>query len=78
MGLIHDAICKGGCKRCHGSKLVANSDDMDAWCHWAELPPGSDIAVRAGIVRAVPCPDCASGSASTGERRITLRPRAES
>ena len=59
MGIIHDRICKGGCSRCHGSGLVANDEEGTAWCHWAELPPGADLAVRVGIVRPVPCPDCA-------------------
>ena len=46
------------CRRCDGCGKIANSDDGEPWTAWAELPPGSDLAVRAGIVKPIPCPSC--------------------
>lgn len=49
------------CSRCNGEKQIANSEDGEPWSAWAELPPGSDIAVRMGVVKPIPCPDCCPG-----------------
>lgn len=46
------------CLKCHGEGRVANSDDMEPWSAWESLPPGSDLAVRMGIVQPIDCPDC--------------------
>jgi hypothetical protein len=46
------------CPKCWGEGKVANSDQQEPWSTWAELPPGSDLAVRMGIVRPIPCPMC--------------------
>lgn len=46
------------CRRCLGCGQVANSEDAEPWSYWADLPPGSDLAVTMGVVRPVPCPDC--------------------
>lgn len=46
------------CVRCLGCGQVANSEDAEPWSAWADLPPGSDLAVRAGLVKPVPCPEC--------------------
>lgn len=46
------------CKRCDGCGQIANSTDGEPWTAWKLLPPGSDIAVRLGIVRPVTCPAC--------------------
>lgn len=46
------------CDRCEGSGQIANSDSGEPWPAWENLPPGSDVAVRLGIVKPIPCPDC--------------------
>jgi hypothetical protein len=46
------------CDRCEGCGQIANDDDRSPWKYWAELPPGSDLAVRMGLVRPEPCPEC--------------------
>lgn len=51
------------CSTCDGCGQVANTDDREPWTAWEDLPPGSDLAVRLGLVRPVPCPDCATEEA---------------
>lgn len=46
------------CSRCDGEGRIANSEDGEPWSAWAELPPGSDLAVQMGIVQPVDCPEC--------------------
>ena len=46
------------CLKCRGCGKVANTEEQEAWVYWEELPPGSDLAVRSGLVRPVPCPEC--------------------
>lgn len=46
------------CPKCWGEGKVANSDEQEPWSTWADLPPGSDIAVRLGLVKPIPCPSC--------------------
>lgn len=46
------------CVRCDGEGRVADTDDMEPWSAWANLPPGSDLAVRLGLITPIPCPDC--------------------
>jgi hypothetical protein len=46
------------CPQCLGWKRVANSDDGESWKFWAELPPPSNLAVVAGLVKPVVCPRC--------------------
>lgn len=46
------------CERCDGCGRVANSEDAEPWTVWESMPPGSDLAVRLGLVRPVPCPEC--------------------
>lgn len=46
------------CWKCLGEGQVANSDDQEPWSAWASLPPGSDLAVRLGLVAPMPCPEC--------------------
>lgn len=46
------------CRRCDGRGLIADSDDGEPWTAWENLPPGADLAVKVGLVRPIPCPDC--------------------
>ncbi|AHH20785.1 hypothetical protein NONO_c60090 [Nocardia nova SH22a] len=48
------------CPTCNGAGRVANTDDQEPWSAWSNLPPGSDAAVRLGLVRPIPCPTCNS------------------
>jgi hypothetical protein len=59
--VVADAYAKGAaeCPTCLGDGRVAGgTDTRDPWPVWAALPPGSDLAVRIGIVYPVPCPTC--------------------
>lgn len=49
---------KAKCERCDGCGQIADSDDGEPWTDWTSLPPPSDLAVRMGIVKPIPCPDC--------------------
>ncbi|MCV7230706.1 hypothetical protein [Mycolicibacterium komossense] len=56
------------CPRCYGDGKIATDDDGSPWGAWEELPPGSDFAVRLGIVRPIDCPDCGgTGSRAAAE-----------
>lgn len=46
------------CTRCDGGGLVANTDTREPWSAWTSLPPGSDIAVKLGLVRPIKCDVC--------------------
>ena len=46
------------CSTCQGEGQIANDDERTPWSAWANLPPGSDLAVRMGLVFPIPCPDC--------------------
>jgi hypothetical protein len=46
------------CGRCDGCGQIADSKDGEPWTAWTSLPPGSDIAVRMGLVKPIPCPSC--------------------
>lgn len=47
------------CTHCWGCGQVAGGDDdRSPWSAWAELPPGSDLAVRLGFVWPETCEDC--------------------
>ncbi len=46
------------CWKCEGDGKVADSTDQEPWSAWSSLPPGSDIAVRLGIVKPIDCPVC--------------------
>jgi hypothetical protein len=53
------------CPGCDGCGLIASGEEGAPWSFWMSLPPGLDLAVRAGIVKPIPCPDCGG----TGEKR---------
>jgi hypothetical protein len=46
------------CERCNGCGLIADTDDGEPWTAWADLPPGSDLAVRMGLVKPISCLEC--------------------
>jgi hypothetical protein len=46
------------CPSCEGCGQVADTDSREPWSHWLDLPLRSAVAVVAGIVRPIPCPDC--------------------
>lgn len=51
------------CGRCGGEGQIADSESGEPWSAWAELPPGADLAVKLGVVKPIPCPDCAGRNA---------------
>ena len=46
------------CDRCDGCGRIADSEDGEPWSVWEELPPGSDLAVKMGLVKPLTCPSC--------------------
>jgi hypothetical protein len=57
------------CQTCDGCGQVADTDDQEPWSMWESLPPGSDIAVRLGLVKPIPCPTCARTNADAEAQR---------
>lgn len=55
---VADTLLGEKCTRCAGCGQIANDEDGTPWIAWAELPPGSRLAVDAGIVSPVTCPAC--------------------
>lgn len=56
------------CHRCEGCGKIDNGDDGAPWTLWERLPPGSDLAVRLGMVRPIPCPECGgTGKSEVGK-----------
>lgn len=56
--LEKNALKDPECSRCDGCGEIADSEDGEPWTHWMDLPPGSNLAVVAGIVKPIPCPEC--------------------
>jgi DnaJ-class molecular chaperone len=46
------------CPKCAGCGQIANDEKKTPWKYWADLPPGSDLGVRMGLVRPETCPRC--------------------
>lgn len=46
------------CNKCDGCGKIANSDGGEPWTMWEQLPPGSDLAVRIGMVKPITCDEC--------------------
>lgn len=55
------------CTRCQGWKRIDNGSEGISWKYWAELPAGSDIAVKLGIVKPIECPRCKGSGQEPGE-----------
>lgn len=47
------------CIRCDGCGLVADSKDREPWTAWTSLPVASAFAVTSGLVKPIPCDECA-------------------
>ena len=54
------------CPRCDGCGKVADTDEQEPWTAWETLPPGSDLAVKMGIVKPIPCPSCEGKGVAVG------------
>jgi len=46
------------CPTCAGCGQIANDENGTPWIYWEQLPPQSKLAIRIGLVRPLPCPDC--------------------
>ncbi len=46
------------CDTCQGCGFIGDDDDHTPWKYLEELPPGSDIAVKMGLIKKLPCPEC--------------------
>lgn len=53
------------CGRCDGCGKIANDDDGTPWKYWLEIPLQSSLAVLAGLVKPIECPECTG----TGESK---------
>lgn len=53
-----DELVPVPCPRCEGCGQLADTDDREPWTAWESLPPGADLAVKAGLVKPVPCDQC--------------------
>lgn len=63
------------CTRCDGCGRIADSEDGEPWTDWSSLPPGADLAVRAGIVKPIPCEEC-GGTGKAAAQAIKRGPAA--
>ena len=61
------------CEKCDGCGKIASSEDQEPWTDWESLPPGSDLAVRMGLVKPIVCPKCGG----TGEVMDRVRENSE-
>ena len=53
------------CNTCDGEGKVANTDNMEPWSQWAQLPVQSALAVVIGIVKPMTCPTCKGSGKAT-------------
>lgn len=47
------------CMRCRDCGQIASGEEGAPWITWLEMPLHSAAAVVMGLVRPIPCPDCA-------------------
>lgn len=50
------------CMTCDGCGKVANDEDQTPWSYWEDHLRAAATAVRAGLVRPIPCPACSSSA----------------
>jgi hypothetical protein len=55
---IPERLAEGACSHCYGDGKVSDTKDEEPWYVWESLPPGSDIAVKMGLVKPKTCPRC--------------------
>lgn len=48
----------GDCDRCDGCGRLADTKDREPWTAWTSMPLSSSIAVVAGVVKPMTCPEC--------------------
>jgi hypothetical protein len=46
------------CRKCEGCGKIASDDEQTPWSRWLKLPLESSIAVVAGLVTPLECPEC--------------------
>ncbi|MGP9682043.1 hypothetical protein [Brachybacterium sp. AOP3-A1-3] len=49
------------CHHCNDEKVTDDNDDITErvpWSFWQKLTPPSDMAVRMGMVKPIPCAHC--------------------
>lgn len=46
------------CKRCDGCGKIASGEEGAPWSRWMELPLKNSLAVVAGVVKPITCPNC--------------------
>lgn len=51
-------MARRDCPRCEGCGFIADTEKGEPWKHWMNLPPGSDLSVRLGLVKPILCPEC--------------------
>lgn len=49
---------EAACPRCEGCGQIADSEAGEPWLAWENLPTGSNVAVRLGLVKPIRCPAC--------------------
>lgn len=54
----HEYQVAAKCPKCDGCGQIANDDNGSPWSQWQSLPEVSKAAIRAGLVRPLPCPKC--------------------
>ena len=67
MSTDETAINLTPCTSCAGEGITDNNADVTErapWSFWASLTPPSDLAVRLGMVRRIPCETCNGSGAA--------------
>ena len=44
--------------KCNGEGRVTNTEAQEPRSVWVDLPPGSDLSVKMGLVKPITCPEC--------------------
>ena len=61
------------CDRCDGCGKIADTEDGEPWTAWTSMPLRSSIAVLAGLVKPVQCPDCKGGEPAEWPEDLRVR-----
>jgi len=49
------------CKTCLGCGLVADTKEQEPWTVWQNLPIKNAGSLLMGLIKPMPCPECAFG-----------------